>query len=74
MNQLPPRFNALILAQSLGALNDNLFKTLLQLYVLQIVVLAQPETIILPKQHLSLRHPSFCLDRGPATWLIVLTK
>jgi acyl-[acyl-carrier-protein]-phospholipid O-acyltransferase/long-chain-fatty-acid--[acyl-carrier-protein] ligase len=46
MNQLPPRFHALILAQSLGALNDNLFKTLLQLYVLQIMVLAQPETIM----------------------------
>jgi acyl-[acyl-carrier-protein]-phospholipid O-acyltransferase/long-chain-fatty-acid--[acyl-carrier-protein] ligase len=44
--QLPKGFQALVVAQSLGALNDNLFKTLLQLYVLQIIVLAHPETII----------------------------
>ena len=48
MNQtkLPQGFQALVIAQSLGAFNDNLFKTLLQLYVLQIMILAQPETII----------------------------
>lgn len=44
--RLPKGFQALVIAQSLGAFNDNLFKTLLQLYVLQIMVLAQPETII----------------------------
>ena len=46
MNQLPKGFQALVIAQSLGALNDNFFKTLLQLYVLQIIVLAHPETIM----------------------------
>ncbi len=35
---LPKRFSAYILTQSLGAFNDNLYKMLLQLYVLQIVV------------------------------------
>ncbi len=35
---LPKRFSAFILTQSLGAFNDNLYKMLLQLYVLQIVV------------------------------------
>lgn len=44
--KLPQGFQALVVAQSLGALNDNLFKTLLQLYVLQIMVMAHPETII----------------------------
>jgi acyl-[acyl-carrier-protein]-phospholipid O-acyltransferase/long-chain-fatty-acid--[acyl-carrier-protein] ligase len=44
--KLPKGFHALTIAQSLGALNDNLFKTLLQLYVLQIMVLAHPETIM----------------------------
>jgi acyl-[acyl-carrier-protein]-phospholipid O-acyltransferase/long-chain-fatty-acid--[acyl-carrier-protein] ligase len=44
--KLPKGFQALVIAQSLGALNDNLFKTLLQLYILQILVLAQPQTII----------------------------
>lgn len=44
--KLPQGFQALVVAQSLGALNDNLFKTLLQLYVLQIMVAAHPETII----------------------------
>lgn len=44
--KLPQGFQALVVAQSLGALNDNLFKTLLQLYALQIIVVAHPETII----------------------------
>ena len=35
--RLPKRFSAFIATQSLGAFNDNLFKMLLQLYVLQIV-------------------------------------
>ncbi len=35
--KLPRRFSAYIVTQSLGAFNDNLYKMLLQLYVLQIV-------------------------------------
>jgi len=35
---LPKRFSAFLITQSLGAFNDNLFKMLLQLYVIQILV------------------------------------
>ncbi len=44
--KIPTGFQALLLAQTLGAFNDNLFRTLLQLYGLQIIALAQPETIM----------------------------
>lgn len=44
--KLPTSFQALLLAQTLGAFNDNFFRTLLQLYGLQIMFLAQPETIM----------------------------
>lgn len=44
--KLPRRFSAFIITQSLGAFNDNFFKMLLQLYVLQIIAAANAEDII----------------------------
>ncbi len=44
--RLPKRFSAFIITQSLGAFNDNFFKMLLQLFVLQILVSADAERII----------------------------
>ncbi|MFN8458273.1 MAG: MFS transporter [Anaerolineae bacterium] len=44
--KLPTSFQALLLAQTLGAFNDNLFRTLVQLYGLQFMALAQPEIIM----------------------------
>ena len=44
--RLPKRFSAFIITQSLGAFNDNFFKMLLQLFVLQILVSADAEGII----------------------------
>lgn len=44
--KLSASFHALVFAQSLGAFNDNLFRTLLQLYGLQFMGLHQPETIM----------------------------
>jgi len=44
--QLPRRFSLFLLAQSLGAFNDNLFKMLLQLYILQILVAQNAENLI----------------------------
>lgn len=43
---LPKRFSAYILTQSLGAFNDNFFKMLLQLYVLQVLLSENAEGII----------------------------
>lgn len=43
---LPKRFSAYIITQSLGAFNDNFFKMLLQLYVVLILVSDHPEGII----------------------------
>ncbi len=43
---LPKKFSAYILTQSLGAFNDNFFKMLLQLYVLQILLSENAEGII----------------------------
>lgn len=43
---LPKRFPAYILTQSLGAFNDNFFKMLLQLYVLQVLVVKHAEQVM----------------------------
>lgn len=43
---LPNRFPAYILTQSLGAFNDNFFKMLLQLYVLQVLVVKHAEQVM----------------------------
>lgn len=45
-NKLPKRFPAYIVTQSLGAFNDNFFKMLLQLYVLQVLVERYAEKIM----------------------------
>lgn len=44
--RLPERFFAYIITQSLGAFNDNFYKMLLQLYVLQILAAKNAESII----------------------------
>ncbi|MFO1518758.1 MAG: MFS transporter [bacterium] len=45
-SSLPKRFSAFIATQALGALNDNLFKMLLQLFVLQEFVSQSSEEVI----------------------------
>lgn len=45
-NKFPKRFPAYIVTQSLGAFNDNFFKMLLQLYVLQVLVERYAEKIM----------------------------
>lgn len=44
--KLPKRFSAFIITQTLGAFNDNLYKMLLQLYVVQILISDHAEGII----------------------------
>ena len=46
MKQLPKRFSVYLFAQSLGAFNDNFFKMLLQLTVLQVMIDQHAEGII----------------------------
>ena len=43
---LPKRFSAFIITQSLGAFNDNFFKMLLQLYILQVLIMENAEGVI----------------------------
>lgn len=44
--RLPKRFHAFTITQALGAFNDNVFKMLLQLFVLRVLVAANAEEII----------------------------
>lgn len=43
---LPKRFSSFIVTQSLGAFNDNFYKMLIQLYILQVVMMDNPEKVI----------------------------
>lgn len=43
---LPEKFTYYLLTQSCGAFNDNFFKMLLQLFVLQLLMMEHPESII----------------------------
>ena len=59
--KLPKRFSAFLVTQSLGAFNDNLFKMLLQLYVIQLLV---------PEPTAGLISQALFLDHGRAIWQI----